>query len=416
MLLKELFEARREPLNNPKPYINIQLKNQLSDTKDQIAGVPNIFANFMGIEKLGINYNPDYETTPLGIYAYPVEWLVDRFYSRNDYDTYASDSPYVNVIKVQGNIINLTTMTDSQAAGYYDAIQRYWGKSINIDYKYLGDDMAKHIEDAKTDAPVSDLAGGRFWYLTRQVAEDIASATGKKMINVWNMLLRNIGIDGAVDNGSKIIHEAEPTQAVFLSKAVITNSTRLRNQYTTTKMQKQTQYGYNRIDRLLRVGDKLKTTNDPEQAYAIIRKHGFDLMGQIKNPDVRRYILGKMPQALGDLKHPTASDYEAAFDGDFTAVMNMGLNLDQRAIAQAITRNPIPKNLNSVLYYLRFFPYRDRSAEYLQMTMVSLKPESLQQFPRTYRRVVQLAVNMFKQHGQIPEWLAKLADAHRVQV
>lgn len=416
MLLKELFEARRQPQDNVKPYINVQLKNQLSDTQDQIAGVPNIFANFMGIEKLGINYSPDYETTPLGIYAYPVEWLVNRYNSRKDYDIYASDSPYVNLIKVQGNIVNLTTMTDSQAASYYDAIQRFWGKAISIDSKHLGDELAKHIEAAKTDAPVADLSGGRFWYLTRLVSEDIASATGKKMINVWNILLRNIGIDGAVDNGSKIIHEAEPTQAVFLSKAVITDSTRLRNQYTSHKMQKRTQYGYDRIDRLNRVGKKLSTITDPEQAYAILSKQGFDLIGQIKNPDVRRYILNKTPQIFGDLKHPTASDYAAAFDGDFTAVMNMGLNLDQQAIAQAITRNPIPKNLNSVLQYLRTFPYRDRSAEYLQMTMVSLNPEYLQQFPRTYRRVVQLAVNMFKQRGQIPDWVSNLAATHRVTV
>lgn len=416
MLLKELFEARREPQDNVKPYINVQLKNQLSDTRDQIAGVPNIFANFMGIEKLGINYSPDYETTPLGIYAYPVEWLVNRYYSRKDYDIYASDSPYVNLIKVQGNIVNLTTMTDGQAASYYDAIQRFWGKAIAVNPKHLGDEMVKHIEAAKTEAPVSDLAGGRFWYLTRLVSEDIASATGKKMINVWNILLRNIGIDGAVDNGSKIIHEAEPTQAVFLSKAVITDSTRLRNQYTSHKMQKQTQYGYSRMDRLERVGGKLKTITDPEQAYGILSKHGFDLIGWIRNPDVRQYILKKTPQILGDLKHPTASDYEAAFDGDFTAVMNMGLNLDQRAIAQAVTKTPTPKNLNSVLTYLRSFPYREKSAEYLQMVMVSLKPEYLQQFPRTYRRVVQLAVNMFKQQGQMPDWLSNLAAAHRVTV
>ena len=46
MMLIELFEARRNPEQNPKTSINDIIKRALDNTTDTIAGTKNLFVSF----------------------------------------------------------------------------------------------------------------------------------------------------------------------------------------------------------------------------------------------------------------------------------------------------------------------------------------------------------------------------------
>lgn len=58
----------------------------------------------------------------------------------------------------------------------------------------------------------SDMPGGRFWHVTMRVSQLLG---WKKAVVTWNKMMREMGIDGCVDNGSGIIHGSEQNQAVF---------------------------------------------------------------------------------------------------------------------------------------------------------------------------------------------------------
>ena len=76
MHIKEIVEARKNPELNPKESVNKQLKDLYDATTDTIPGsnIKNLFVSFTDLDKLGINPTSRYNT-PIGIYAYPAEYV-----------------------------------------------------------------------------------------------------------------------------------------------------------------------------------------------------------------------------------------------------------------------------------------------------------------------------------------------------
>lgn len=203
--------------------------------------------------KLGINPKSEYET-PLGIYAYPIDYVLEL----DGKVPFAHKEPFLNVFRSAGNILNLSEVTSKDVAEMTAKLRQHEVfKSLDV-------------ERAKRWSKVSS-AGGQFWNITRiaaqllavkgseddlqyinysgkfgqhdesdeqdddddygydpqdddddqedDVHESLNEAASRRSTSVqWGKLMRDLGYTGAVDFGSGIVHENEPTQAVFFSK------------------------------------------------------------------------------------------------------------------------------------------------------------------------------------------------------
>ena len=245
-----LREARKNPHLNPKVPINWHISQHYEDA-GAIPGtdIPNSFVSFTAVDKLGINPGSTFQT-PLGIYAYPSWYVIRETGDRRSMDKlpFVGHQPYANVFSAKGNIVDLSEMNSRQLedmnyrifemyVDYYGAKKgSYEWEEI---YEYLEDQVFGPAEyRSKINTP-----GGRFWFSTMAVSDLIIRdskywnfkkkwGTNKNPVS-WNKVFREIGIDGCVDSeGQKIIHESEPTQAVFFSKKAIKDVNRYYNKYS----------------------------------------------------------------------------------------------------------------------------------------------------------------------------------------
>jgi len=242
-----LLEARKNKQSNPRIYLYQRIEQHLSNASDMDdIFEKNSFVSFTKIEKLGINPGSTYDT-PLGIYSYPSEYVMDEIKNAKNKTNmreimpFAGEHPYASIFSVQGTILNLSSMKASQFDDYCYSIEKllmdYLDDDSELYSQYLGTDIDDsnsvnnrenaihaHFNDIESDsyneALVRDLLGGRFWYITMKAAQDLAKSkrwNTKSVPLSWNKLFRKIGIDGCIDQDAGIIHEYEPYQAVFFS-------------------------------------------------------------------------------------------------------------------------------------------------------------------------------------------------------
>jgi hypothetical protein len=231
MKTSEIIEARKNPELNPKVSIN-QYIRRAYDAASQLpnSNLKNLFVSFVAVPKLGINPRSKFNT-PLGIYAYPAGYVIIRADDHKEMRhslPYAGDQPYAAVFSAGGNIIDIRRMSANDEKLYYDKLREFAKRlpKINSDI-YIPNGIAKDwlsilelcIKLAPDRAKFKNLPGGRLWYVTYRFSNYYGPQYGQNPIVTWNKLFRSIGIDGVVDEGAGIIHEAEPTQAVFFSLA-----------------------------------------------------------------------------------------------------------------------------------------------------------------------------------------------------
>ncbi len=257
-------EARRNPDQNPKIPVVDQLKKifkdnyEYDDPKDVVReGHDDLyFVSMTKVDKLGINPTSKYNT-PLGIYAYPLSYVLYQVELRNDSEgtetlkslPFAGASPFANVFKTDYNR-NLVCLNkenfDSVTFNHYvrkvgnflarfriEQMEKRFGDKMDDEKREIywknSVDMVEEWADKSEGSARVQTWGGRFWYVTMRAADMMAMSSGKEQKEgkvapdslLWNKLFREIGIDGVVDYGEGIIHGAEPTQAVFFSKEPI---------------------------------------------------------------------------------------------------------------------------------------------------------------------------------------------------
>ena len=196
MILQNLYESRESRLNELAPYI----------------GDPNIFISFTEINKLGINPQPKDETTPAGIYAYP---LTTSFYQDilNKTVPYGLYREYFYLFEGRGNIINLGEYTINDLESDLARLIDHW-KLIAPSI-----DLAAALVNKYSNEGSSNIPAAKFWSATKGFSLRISKNTGRAPYAVWNGVLRRLGYDGIIDPGMGIIHKLEPSQAIFLTKS-----------------------------------------------------------------------------------------------------------------------------------------------------------------------------------------------------
>ena len=231
-----ILEARRSSATNSKPTIVEQLQ--------KYASMPDVYVSYTsdvgvdshqeklqtaapgGLQARGIHHNakgvkfginPKSEfNTPLGIYGFPLDYVLTR---GPKFVPFVSERPYLNVFQSVGKVLNLQKYTDEDYRDDLGKLQDMYSATL------LSLRPAIHFSDIVNGAPLYakvNTPAGKIWFVTKIIFErltntgDATPRNEKKTVH-WSKIFRQLGYSGVVDNGDGIIHENEPTQAVFFS-------------------------------------------------------------------------------------------------------------------------------------------------------------------------------------------------------
>ena len=166
----------------------------LKDIRDRYADqADRIFVTFTLVNKLGINPMTEWDKTPLGIYAYPIDYVIKM---KMDVP-FAGSMPYIQVFLVTGDPHSVWNFGDpEQMPKIKQRFAEVWGGAFG-----------RHVEGLQ----LKD-----FWDYIRY-----ATKTGHKMTVDFRNAFVHVGILGIIDPGKGIIHDHEPTQAVFFSTKIL---------------------------------------------------------------------------------------------------------------------------------------------------------------------------------------------------
>lgn len=344
MKLLELFEARKNPGQNPKQSINQLIQRDLEHTTSTIAGVKNCFVSFTWVDKLGINPRNKHDT-PYGIYAYPAEYAISQvgdFSSMNDLP-FAGNAPYANTFSATGNIINLATMSQGDAGKLYKAIVNYWHTLSKKPQFDAETDVWKHIKNAEREALVADRPGGKLWYVVMMVSQElVAPHLGIDARVAWNKLFRAIGVDGVIDydpgagEGRGIVHTNEPSQAVFFSAAAISDVKRHLNKYSPSALAANASTG----EIAGRIQSLLAGATTADEVLAVLERTELWGIRLVKNPTLRLETILKRHDLIRHLKNPTLAEQVALIKQDPFAAAAFIRPISQHAVLKAAAEEP----------------------------------------------------------------------------
>ena len=234
MRLDDLFEKRSHENLNPK-------RSPLEEL-ERLAG-KGLFVTFtedFGINrtkqrsprgpKLGINPRSEFKT-PVGIYAYPVEEVIDH--------THATLERAPDIVSDNGGLTAAFTGNRAWKKAIVfgvqseNVLQEPFPRSSYFEacdklVEIFGDEVRDIIARGEEEANDPDSRISRLWNITRLLATNHRWLNRAKAINYpkastrWNWILRKLGFDAAFDlDGEGFIHENEPTQIVVFNPRVI---------------------------------------------------------------------------------------------------------------------------------------------------------------------------------------------------
>ena len=170
------FEARRNPEQNPKLDVDQAIMaayESLGQKSKSKVGL-----SMTHVDKLGVNPRSTYDT-PLGIYAYPFDWVYNEAKGKmptrgfKDILPFEGNAPYANLFDWKNNaqIFDLASFDNFQ--------YEYFTKKL-VDVIAKLDPVTRNpqlvVDKWKEDAPNMarvDTPGGRFWYVTMKAASHI---------------------------------------------------------------------------------------------------------------------------------------------------------------------------------------------------------------------------------------------------
>ena len=316
MRFREISEARKNPDLNPKVLLDDEIARRLSQTKDELpAGVPNLYVSFTDLDKLGINPRSSFLHTPLGIYAHSAQLLVDE--GIDPEDTAAADAKFANIFKARGNIIDLSSVTDSEFRMYGSKVTKLW-MSVSGSGSSKSE-ISQILQDAPSKARDSS-PGGKLCYVIETAAKRYFTNGWnlKTPMVAWNKLFRVVGIDGVYDPGLGLISPYTKILAVFFSIKSIYDNDRVINNYSEyyTNLTYPS-YMRQRQRQSSEDADKLIANMTPDQQIQHIINTGdveswsgkrylnYNVLRRVTDPQVRKYFIKQDPHNITYFRHPS---------------------------------------------------------------------------------------------------------------
>ena len=229
-----LTEKRKNPEANPR----MTSAQQLEKYKDD----PNVFITYSNNELATFNLKSTFDT-PFGVYCYPLREMWKEL--ETDTVPFAADRGYIHVLRniSPGFIDDIGNIQNSKGVSLIDKLLKfyakiYFGETPEVQSAIRAITQLRDENAIKTpDLMVHELKrffmpiierscrhksiGGIVWWLSKRMSDQLADLETKKYGTkkpsfLWREILLEVGVTGIADKvGVGIIHENEPTQAVF---------------------------------------------------------------------------------------------------------------------------------------------------------------------------------------------------------
>ena len=185
-------------INEDKPVGKKNKELWLEYLKKTYKPEENLFVTFVSEDKAGINPKSPYDT-PLGVYAYPLKFAMEETIPFRG----QSKPKKIKILKpTNGNVLS-----DNISENDFKKALEKLEKNYNL--------TKEQIKEWSSHALIQTRFG-YLWNITRELSRD-GSAKVSVSPTKWSKILISIDFDYVVDNGTKVIHSNEPTQAVFLN-------------------------------------------------------------------------------------------------------------------------------------------------------------------------------------------------------
>ena len=220
-------EARRNPELNPRHHtIDVleKLYKQVKDSGDYISeDMPNLFAHFSDVEKLGITPTWYYQN-PVGVYGHPVKTILEDGNVRN---FYAGTKSLVNVFQISGNVLNLETIDPDQQNKLFD---QAWEMVIN----------SKKFNNLIRPSTLKFSDPMSWWETMQRVASlYFAKIWNCKDTVAINKLFRTLEFTAILDPGMYLITSDIIAQLIVFDVRTIKNNRTFPNLYKKTNISDQ---------------------------------------------------------------------------------------------------------------------------------------------------------------------------------
>lgn len=215
MRYNEISEARRNPELNKHRDRGVRTVVQMLHNRR----TDNVGISMTELPKLGINPKTEY-STPVGVYFYPAYYYIDEYGSV----PFKEDAPYIQVFEFDyGKLLSTHDYTESD----YDRDVN----SLMANYPDAVSEIKQLYSQAEDEAKIK-IPAGYIWYITYKLSTWLAYGEGHvpymgtkgkalKHSIIWNTMLRQLGYDVVIDDGSGVIHGNEPTQGVILNPRIM---------------------------------------------------------------------------------------------------------------------------------------------------------------------------------------------------
>jgi hypothetical protein len=194
-----LYEIKHHKLQKPA------VLDQLRQIRDNAKNPENVFCSFTNIDKLGI-YPKSNWLTPLGIYAYPIKYVIGM----GGKVPFGATAPFIQVFELDPSA-TIWKLDNNNVCPYGPKVQKTIEEMYNMDAEITSTSDCREV-----------------WYAIFSVAETLSSSR-QRQTTISAKILRRAGIDVVWDPGYEIICPAEPTQVLFLQPGQLTRLKSLDN-------------------------------------------------------------------------------------------------------------------------------------------------------------------------------------------
>lgn len=198
-----LNELRRNPSKNTKESLI-----------DFLSKYPNDYVRFSDQNKVGINPRFTYYDTPLGVYAYPINYVLKHlrlgqnreiiFYPNHTF----IENKFIHILEYTGNNEELLVIDTN--IPILEIYKKRYLKFISKYDKLLSNSKIVDINDINNTYIFYRRLESLFYNLNIET----------KMEIFWTYCLRQCGVNAILDKGQGLIHSAEPAQIGFLSPKI----------------------------------------------------------------------------------------------------------------------------------------------------------------------------------------------------
>lgn len=213
-----LYELRSNPKSNVKINAAVELNKIYSAHSNE-----ELYIHFGNELKFGLNPSPEYNTTPLGMYAYPLEYVIQMGL---EHIPYAATSKYIWIFKFIGDKSKLWNLGDPISEDFAydleDSVMTVLGDDAQYDLDGAEEDFIStggYGDDNDEDhyGELYNTGMVAYYSITSCVNNAVNYGYVSNMPLTLRKILTTVGLSGVVDPGTGRIHRSERTQAVFFN-------------------------------------------------------------------------------------------------------------------------------------------------------------------------------------------------------